>query len=150
MHNWFLVYFVNLYKFRAYICPLSGGTTACIQHFVLVGLTIQPWKQSVIQYVPDVVYIRLTFMNPCTVIYKQLRKQPIRCKFTGYFIIPSQLYIFRAMFSPIVRSTWLCLQHLVVFTNVVAGWCHVWVGTVVRNSSMTPAGSYIGEYYQIL
>jgi hypothetical protein len=26
------------------------------------------------------------------------------------FIIPSPLYVFRAMFSPIIRSTWLYLQ----------------------------------------
>jgi len=37
--------------------------------------------------------------------------------------------MFQAMFSPIIRSTWLYLQHLVVFTQVTAGWCHGWVGT---------------------
>jgi hypothetical protein len=31
--------------------------------------------------------------------------------------------MFRAMFSPIIRSTWLHSQHLVVFTQVAAGWC---------------------------
>jgi hypothetical protein len=29
MHNLFLVYFVNLYMFRAYLGPSSGGTTVC-------------------------------------------------------------------------------------------------------------------------
>jgi len=43
--------------------------------------------------------------------------------------ILSQLYMFRAMFSPIVRGTWLCLQYLVVFTQVAASWCHGWVST---------------------
>jgi hypothetical protein len=64
---------------------------------------------------------------------------------------------FRAMFSPIIRSTWLYLQHLVVFIKVAAGWCHGWVETEVCclrgvhfNSSMTPAGSNLGEYYQML
>jgi len=38
-----------------------------------------------------------------------------------YFIIPSWLYMFRAMFSPIIRSTRLYLQYLVVFTQVAAG-----------------------------
>ena len=42
------------------------------------------------------------------------------------FIIPSQLYMFWSMFSPIIRSTWLYLQYLVVFTHVAAGWCLVW------------------------
>jgi hypothetical protein len=31
--------------------------------------------------------------------------------------------MFRAMFSLIIRSTWLYLQYLVVFTQVAAGWC---------------------------
>jgi len=36
MHNLFLVYFVNLYMFRAYLCPSSGGTTVCMQQLVLI------------------------------------------------------------------------------------------------------------------
>jgi hypothetical protein len=36
MHNLFLVYFVDLYMFQAYLGPSSGGTTVCIQQFVLV------------------------------------------------------------------------------------------------------------------
>jgi hypothetical protein len=47
----------------------------------------------------------------------------------GLFIIPSHLYMFRAIFSPTIRSTWLYLQYLVVFTQVAAG---------------------TGEHYQIL
>ena len=31
--------------------------------------------------------------------------------------------MFRAMFSPIIRSTWLYLQYLVVYIQVAAGWC---------------------------
>jgi hypothetical protein len=37
--------------------------------------------------------------------------------------------MFRAMFSPIIRSTWLYLQYLLVFTQVAAGWCPEWVET---------------------
>jgi len=37
--------------------------------------------------------------------------------------------MFREMFLPIVRSTWLYLQYLVVFTLVAAGWCLGWVET---------------------
>jgi len=40
MHNLFVVYFVNLYMFRAYLGPSSGGTTVCIQHLVLIILFI--------------------------------------------------------------------------------------------------------------
>jgi hypothetical protein len=35
--------------------------------------------------------------------------------------------MFRAMFLPIMRSTWLYLQYLVVFTQVAASWCPEWV-----------------------
>jgi hypothetical protein len=69
----------------------------------------------------------LTFMNPCIVI--QLWKQRLRCNYIGEFIILSQLYMFRAMFSPIIRSTWLYLQYVVVFTQVAAGWFLGWVET---------------------
>jgi hypothetical protein len=33
-----LVYFVNLYMFRAYLGPSSGGITVCIQQLVLIIL----------------------------------------------------------------------------------------------------------------
>jgi hypothetical protein len=36
--------------------------------------------------------------------------------------------MFRAMFSPIISSTCLYLQYLVVFTQVAAGWCLELVG----------------------
>jgi len=36
MHNLLLVYFVNLYMFRAYLGPSSGATTVCIQQLVLI------------------------------------------------------------------------------------------------------------------
>jgi len=36
MHNLFLVHFVNLYNFRAYLRPSSGGTTICIQQLALI------------------------------------------------------------------------------------------------------------------
>ena len=32
------VYFVNLYTFREYLGPSSGGTTVCIQQLVLIIL----------------------------------------------------------------------------------------------------------------
>jgi len=37
--------------------------------------------------------------------------------------------MFRAMFSPIIGSTWMYLQYLGVFTQVAAGWCPEWVET---------------------
>jgi len=38
MNNLFLVHFVNLYMFRAYLSPSSGGPTICIQQMVLIIL----------------------------------------------------------------------------------------------------------------
>jgi len=38
MYNLFLVYFIILYMFQAYLGPSSGGTTICIQKLVLIIL----------------------------------------------------------------------------------------------------------------
>ena len=46
-----------------------------------------------------------------------------------YLFIPNQLYMFRAMFSPNIRITWMYLQLLIVSTDIAAGWCHGWDGT---------------------
>jgi len=51
----------------------------------------------------------------------------------AYLFIPNQLYMFRAMCSPIITRTWLYLQLLVMSTDVAAGWCHGWDGTSVSN-----------------
>jgi len=57
MQNLFLVYFVNLYMFRACLGPSQGGTTVCIQQLVFIILfrrlpswlvPIQPGQQTVI------------------------------------------------------------------------------------------------------
>ena len=34
--------------------------------------------------------------------------------------------MFRAMFSPIITSTWLYLQLLILSIDINAGWCHGW------------------------
>jgi len=38
MQNFFLVYFVKIYMFRAYLSPSSGGTTICIKQLALIIL----------------------------------------------------------------------------------------------------------------
>jgi hypothetical protein len=53
------------------------------------------------------------------------------------FIIPSRLYMFLAMFSPIISSTWLYLQYLVVFTQVAAGWCRQQLGWTLPDTVNT-------------
>jgi hypothetical protein len=50
--------------------------------------------------------------------------------------------MFRAMFSPIIRSTWLYLQQLPAGVMDEL--------ELTFNSSMTPAGSDSGEYYHML
>jgi len=66
----------------------------------------------------------------------------------GYLFIPNQLYMFRVMFSPIIRSTWLYLQHLRLSTGIAAGWYHGWEG-------IEPAAILVGnirccKYSQVL
>ena len=41
-----------------------------------------------------------------------------------YLFVPNQLYMFRAMFSPSIRSTWLYLQLLILSTYVAASRCY--------------------------
>ena len=41
-----------------------------------------------------------------------------------YLFIPNQLYMFLVMSSPIIRSTCLYLQHLIMFNGIAAGCCH--------------------------
>jgi hypothetical protein len=53
------------------------------------------------------------------------------------FIIASQVYMFRAMFSSNIRSICLCLQYLVVFTQVAAGWCRQPLGWTLLDTVNT-------------
>jgi len=86
-----------------------------MEHHCLVNKSRKPDVYSILKHCGD-----------CWIL---LWKQPTRCNYTGWFIIPSQLCMFRAIFSPLIRSTWLYLQHLVVFTQVAAGLCLKWVST---------------------
>jgi hypothetical protein len=40
MYNLLLVYFINLYMFRTYLGPSSGGTTICIQQLVCLFVSM--------------------------------------------------------------------------------------------------------------
>jgi len=62
-----------------------------------------------------------------------------------YLFIHNQLYMFRAMFSPIIRSTWLYLQLLILSTVTAVGCI---MDEKHRISSMIPAGSSICGQYQ--
>jgi len=64
-------------------------------------------------------------------MFKPTTKITNNVHYIDEFVIPSRLYMFRAMFSPIIRSTWLYVQYLVVLTQVAAGWqpAATWVST---------------------
>jgi len=66
MHNLFLVYFVNLHMFRAYLGPSSGGTTVCIKQLVLIILF--RWLSVVL-----VGLFVCLFWMLCVVRYRSLR-----------------------------------------------------------------------------
>jgi len=60
------------------------------------------------------------------------------------FYFGTTLYLFRAVSPSVIRSLRLYVQHQVYVTQVL------WLINYERNSSMTPAGSDIGIYYQML
>jgi len=49
--------------------------------------------------------------------------------------------MFRAMFTPIISSTLLYLQYLVVFTQDAAGWCPVGTATGWSVRGSNPGGA---------
>ena len=57
----------------------------------------------------------LTFVRPCIISITANDDQQDATILT-YLFIPNQLYMFREMFSPIVRSTCLHLQLLILST----------------------------------
>ena len=58
----------------------------------------------------------LTAVCPCIVSIIMTDDQ-LDATILDYLFIPSQLYMFRAMYSPIIRRTWLYLRLLVLFTD---------------------------------
>jgi hypothetical protein len=71
----------------------------------------------------------LVFVCPC--IDSIIRNYDQQMQYFVYLFVPNHLYMFRAMFSPIIRSTWLYLQNLLLSTDIAAGCCHGWDGTAV-------------------
>jgi hypothetical protein len=69
-----------------------------------------------------------TLLQKLKIIYNTTMKITNKTHY-GILIIPSRLYMFQAMFLPIIRSTWMYLQYLVKFSQVAAGWCPEWVQT---------------------
>jgi len=60
------------------------------------------------------VYLVILFLVSFTCFGRCFRPSPGALDCISGNIIPSQLYMFRTMFSPIIRSTWLYLQYLVI------------------------------------
>ena len=88
----------------------------------------------------------LAFVYPC-IVSTIVNDYQQDATILVYLFILKQLYMFRAMSSPIIRSTWLYLQHLILSTVIAAGWCHEWDGTDLRSG---PASSNTGGQYQML
>ena len=93
MQNLFLAYFVlvcfvNLYMFRAYLGPSSGGTTVCVQQLVLIIL----FRRL------SVVLVGLFQSNPDNLVGLE----------------QSNLYMFRAYLGPSSGGTTVCIQQMVL------------------------------------
>jgi len=72
MLNLFLVYFVNLYMFRAYLDPSSRGASVCIQQLVFIILFLKNCLLSCLtKYTKNNLCIKLVFLyaiiSRCTV-----------------------------------------------------------------------------------
>jgi len=65
----------------------------------------------------------LTFVCPC-IVSIIVNDDQQDATILAYLFIPNQLYMFRAMSSPIVGSTLLYLQLLILSTDIAARWCH--------------------------
>jgi len=76
------------------------------------------------------VILNLRFVSPCivSIIVTDDQKD---ATILVYLFNPNQLYVFQAMYSPIIRSTWLYLQLLILSTVITAGWFHGRSGTAV-------------------
>ena len=72
MHNLFLVHFVNLYMFRAYLGPSSVGKTVCIQQMVLI-IIFRLLSVVVTKYTKNKLCIKLVFLY--TIIFKMHGQQ---------------------------------------------------------------------------
>ena len=108
-----------------------------------------------------IAFLNLTFVCPC-IVSIIVNDDQQDATILAYLFIPNPLYMFRAMSSPIIRSTWLYLQLLRLSINIAASWCHEWDGTefhlihdttqqqywwirwnICSILSMTPAGSNV-------
>jgi hypothetical protein len=67
--------------------------------------------------------LHLTFVCSC-IVSINVNDDQQDATILAYLFIPNQLYMFRAMSSPIIRSTGLYLQLLILSTGIAAGWCH--------------------------
>ena len=138
MHSLFLVHFINLYMFWAYLGPWSGGTTACIQKLVLI--IIFRWLSVVLVgfqdnrqsskkiMVPIAVYILLYLLmmgldtpETCRGSRNILR---ISCASSWFFFTQYWELINRAKNSinVIIRPTdarmWNILSHVIYYRHV--------------------------------
>jgi len=68
-------------------------------------------------------FINLTFVYSC-IVSVNVNDDRQDATIFAYLFIPSQFYMFRATSSPIIRSTWLYLQLLILSIDIDVGWRH--------------------------
>jgi hypothetical protein len=114
------------YKWKKFVITSTG----VINDKILIKLEIYRWKKKKKGPSNMKFHENMSSVSRVILCYYENNQQgaPYR------LITPSQLYMFRAAFSPIIRSTWLYLQYLVVFTHVAASWCLGWFGTAFQIS----------------
>ena len=79
--------------------------------------------------------VNLTFACPYYIVSIIVNDGQQDTTILAYLFIPNQLYMFWAMPSPIIRSTWLYLQHLILSTDIAAGCCHGCDGNLIHDNS---------------
>jgi len=69
---------------------------------------------------PNEVFLTLTFVCPC-IASLIVNDDQQDATILAYLFIHNHLYMFRALFSPITRSTRLYLHLLILFADIAAG-----------------------------
>ena len=108
---------------------ISSINSCCVKWSVVCCFNVccifQERKVSLYYIVPflSVLYfnINLTFVCPCVVSIIVNYDQQDATILANLFI-PNRLYMFWATSSPVIRSAWLYLQHLILSTGNAASW----------------------------
>ena len=125
LHNLFLVYFVNLYMFRVYLCPSSGGTTVCVQELVHTYILVHTHIRTYI-YIYIHTYIRThtythtyihTYIHTLNTKYITISQNTTK----NYCIYCNLMFFDRASWIDYTLITnsmhWLLFIHKILFSS---------------------------------